>query len=206
MLKTECPECQQWVSSPLLTELKETSCPDCGSRFPVDGLYVTAGPFSIHRKSLLEKEHKYTELLKKTKTELTKYKYPKNGKLADALSVATLDLFVSGLEELMAGCRDKFRVTVKEKVISYSTDSLPQQGRLINISTSGVCIESTSKAGELQKGTFVILIIDNIDTIGTIYLHGEVVWTTDKDRIGIRFINNEPETRERVKKYMLEIM
>ncbi len=205
MLKTKCSDCSSWVYSPLLTEVEETKCPDCGLTFSVNDLYVSTGPFSLYRDTLLKNLHKYTQLLKGAREELEAFQGGATRDESDNESIATLESFVSGLEELLAGCRTRLRVPKKNTIVKYSTDTIPRQGSLVNISTTGICIEAGEDINRLQKGCFVILIIDDMNLTDTIYLHGEVVWTgTGKNgsRMGIRFINREPEIEEQIRAFI----
>jgi len=207
MLKTKCSDCSSWVYSPILTEITETECPDCGSTFSINDLYVSTGPFSVYRDALLKNLHKYTQLLKSAREERDEFKSRAKGDKSDTESIATLENFVSGLEELLSGCRSRLRVPVKNTVVKYSTDTIPRQGTLVNISSTGICIEASEEISKLHNGSFVILIIDNMNTVDTIYLHGEVVWTgaeKNGNRMGIRFINSEPEVEERIRSFITE--
>ncbi len=204
MLKTKCSDCNNWVYSPLLTEIEKTDCPDCGSTFSVNDLYVSTGPFSIYRNALLKNLQKYTQLLRGAREELEGFKSRATGDASDNESITTLESFVSGLEELLSGCRSRLRVPVNNTVVKYSTVTIPRQGTLVNISTTGVCIEAGEEVNQLEHGSFVILIIDDMNTSDTIYLHGEVVWTSKNDRMGIRFINSEPDIEERIRMFITE--
>lgn len=207
MLKTKCSDCNSWVYSPILTEITETECPDCGSTFSINDLYVSTGPFSVYRDALLKNLQKYTRLLKGAREELEEFKTHSLGDKNDTESIATLENFVSGLEELLSGCRTRLRIPVKNTIVKYSTDTIPRQGTLINISSTGICIDACEEINKLRNGSFVILIIDNMNTVDTIYLHGEVVWIGTKkssNRMGIRFINSEPEVEQRIRTFITE--
>ena len=64
MLKTKCNNCDKWVCSPLLIEVKETDCPKCGTCIPINELYVSTGPFSFYRDSLVQNVPIYMKILK----------------------------------------------------------------------------------------------------------------------------------------------
>jgi hypothetical protein len=73
MLMVECSNCQEWIRSPFLLEIKETKCPGCKEVVPVTELYISAGPYAISREALLKSMSKYKRLVADAENELKDY-------------------------------------------------------------------------------------------------------------------------------------
>ena len=114
----------------------------------------------------------------------------------------SLNADIIAIEELLTGCRDTARVPIKHSTVMYSTDTIPRQGSLVNLSTTGICIKTAQSTMSMKDGSFLILIIGDTTNNTTVYLHGEVVWTDIKGYMGIKFINKEPEIEEKIKYYI----
>jgi len=205
MLKTECPNCKDWVYSPLLSELTETECPDCGFHFPVSEVYVSAGPYSMYRDILLKNVHKYMKLLREAKTEMAEIEQRGGQDRGYRESAMSLNIFIKSLEELLNGCRDRLRVPGVDSYVEYRIDNTPRIGKLVNISTTGLCLDAGENVSQLKKGRAMTITIKGGSLPEPLSLTGEVVWSGAENRAGVKFAEMDEETTKYMRKYVLEM-
>ncbi|GMR04478.1 MAG: hypothetical protein BMS9Abin23_0376 [Thermodesulfobacteriota bacterium] len=197
MLKTECPHCSCSVYSPLLTESEDTDCPSCGKPFTVKEVFISAGPYSIYRDVLLKNMGKYLRLLREAKEEVDSIKKKGEGSRAYAESAKTVDLFIDRLKELLDGCRSKLRVTGEDISVEYMLYKTLHKGKLVNISSTGICIHVGEDAVGLNRGQSLNLNIKDPMMAEPLYVEGEVVWVSGEHSMGVRFINMD-EGRKKI--------
>lgn len=204
MLKSECPHCNCWVYSPFLAETKETECPSCGKPFPVNEVYISAGPYSIYRDVLMKNKHKYLRLLREAKDEIEDIKKSGQGAKAYAESAKTVDMFINRLKELLDGCRDKLRVSGKDTTVEYMLDKTLHKGRLINISSTGVCLGVGEEGAGLDKGQIINLNIKDPAMAEPLLLKGEIIWRNSDNHIGVMFMEMDEGQRKILLDLILE--
>ncbi len=203
MLKTECPNCNKWLHSPMLAEVQTLQCPTCGASVDVNDVYVSAGAYSIHRDVLLKNLFKYQRLLSEARRELTGLLSREGGAAGvDQISINTLKRFMGDLQEMLEGCRNGFRVQAPDKTLKLSIAGAEAEARLVNISSSGVCIDVGSLPAGAYKG--VPVGVDFSDNHFSFSVKGEVVWASDSGQIGIRFIGCDAGTKENLRNYIQE--
>ena len=207
MLKTECPYCKSWVYSPLLTDVEETVCPDCGKTLPVQDVFVSAGPYAIYRDVLLKNIHKYTRLLMEAKKELADVeKLMGSGENPAAYreTSKTVRKFINDIEELLAGCREGLRITPENITATYTCDDTERTGKLVNISTTGMCLNVGEGAGALRSGQTLKLSIKDEAKPLTIELTGEIVWVGEHGNMGVKFFEMDKNRREDLWNFIVE--
>lgn len=203
MLKTECSNCKCSVTSPLLAESKEMECPNCGTLFPVKDVFISAGPYSIYREVLVKNMHKYVRLLREAKIEMTDMEEQGKSSMPFRESAKTVDMFINRLKELLDGCRDRLRVPGGETLVEYSIEGNPCMGRLINISSTGVCLIMKDNFERVAPGKIIDLNVRDTRLSEPLNLKGEVVWNTDKGLAGLRFIGLEKHIKEPLSKFIV---
>ncbi len=205
MLKTECPRCEKWIFSPLLTEVEETQCPNCGSSVKVKEVYVTAGAYSIYRDVLLKNKFKYQKLLKEAEKELEELMRSAGGARPYEESAKSISRFISDLKEMLNGSRSKLRIPAGDTVIEFTSGGNLFRARLVNISTTGVCIDAKEGMEAVDKGSRLSLKFLEGPATAPFAVTGEVVWVSkDKGQAGLRFVDMDAATVRRVRDYILE--
>lgn len=197
MLKLECQSCGQWVHSPFLAELEETQCPNCAASIKVKDICISAGTFSMYRDVLLKHMFKYQRLLSEAEREIDDIKKDTKGKASTA-SIESVKMFVTNLREMLEGCRDSFRVNIKDISSEVSLGDEKVSGHLVNISTTGVCIDAGQVKPAMKKGDHVEITIGE-DWRG---LNGKVVWVGKGNQMGIRFLKMDSETKNRLLEFI----
>lgn len=207
MLKTECTECKVWVYSPFLTDMKETVCPDCGVTFQVGEIFISAGPYAIYRDVLLKNMHKYTRLLaeaRKELSELDRLKGLSNDSKAYGETTETIKKFIKNLEELLEGCRGGLRVPVEDITLDYVFDKNLYNGKLVNISTTGVCLEVGENVSIHSKGQEINLSIKEENMSEPLHLAGEIVWAGRGGRVGVKFLNMDEDKKHALREFIMD--
>jgi len=195
MLKTVCTNCKCSVTSPLLTEASEIECPNCGTVFPVKDVCISAGPYTIYKEVLAKNAHKYIRLLREATKEAEDLKKQGENSEPHRKSAKTVEIFVQRLKELLEGCRDKLRVPGEETIVECCIEGAPCTCKLVNISTSGICIEMDDDSRKIALGKIIDLNIKDEKLTEPLDIKAEVVWSTDKGLTGLRFIGLEEHIR-----------
>lgn len=199
MLRLECPECKEWIHSPVLTEIKELRCPVCAVIVPVKDLYITAGPFSIYREVLLKNRFKYQRLLAEAEKELEEIK--KGGSIRPhSISASSIELFMENIKEMLGGCRDNLRMEDGAAVRCFFKGE-PFEAMLVNISSTGACIDTGSLA--LKKDDEVTIELGGTPGVGVFSVMGSAAWASGK-KAGIKFYRMEERVRTSLIDYIKE--
>lgn len=200
MLKIECPACNEWLHSEFLIELDETKCPSCGEVIPVKDVYVSAGPYSIHRDILLGHLFKYKRLLKEAYKELEELNKKGEGLKSYGISAKTVELFVNNLREMLEGCRNGFRVDAEGTGAEFSAGGDAKGASLVNISISGACLKAEDPGSAPGKGADIKVRLPEED--GALEVEGYVVWTAGDGVFGTRFASLDAEKKELLLEYL----
>ena len=192
MLRHQCPECKEWIHSPFLVDCKQMQCPSCSATVQVSDLYISAGPFSIHRDVLRKNMFKYTRLLMEAEKELVDVKDAVGKFKADAISTKSIAMFIENLKEMLSGCRDSTRFSAEGLNIRFTGREGSVEAKLINISTTGICVDIGESAAGYKKGDSVAV---ELCGAGRGRLPGQVVWA-GKGPVGVRFKEMDEETRQ----------
>jgi len=192
MLRHQCPECKEWIHSPFLVDCKEMQCPSCSANVKVSDLYISAGPFSIHRDVLRKNMFKYTRLLMEAEKELLDVKDAVGKFKADPISTKSIAMFIENLKEMLSGCRESTRFSAQGLNIRFIGDKGSVEAKLINISTTGICVDIGESAAAYKKGDTVAV---ELGGAGRGRLPGQVVWA-GKGPVGVRFKEMDEATRQ----------
>ena len=207
MLKFECPECKEWVHSPLLAQIKETQCPNCTKNVPVQDICISAGPYSIHRDVLLKNFFKYKQLLSEVEKELGEIEQYALGKGSSFnTSSKTVLEFLDSLKELLDGCRDNMRAKPGNTSIECLIGEASHSVKLVNISSTGLCIQLEDNGVFPEKGSKIKLAFsEGGGSDETFTVNGKVMWLNKKAQMGIKFRDLDDRTTGLLQEYILEI-
>jgi Tfp pilus assembly protein PilZ len=142
MLKMECPHCKHKIYSHLLAEVNSVVCKNCKTDVPVKDLYISAKGYTMLRSDLLMRMHRYEKLLKEAEKELT---LMVGGKKTCDETVQSIDSFIATLREMLEDARKHFRLSPHQLPVNLKTSTQTISGKIVNMSTTGVCIEPEDK-------------------------------------------------------------
>ena len=175
MLKMKCSECQEFIVSKLLAEATRIICEHCHKSVPVQDVMVFAKGFTFHRNDLAKRLFRYKSLINEVVQER---KLLEKSPAASQESKKSLDQFLEALKEVMAGARNSLRLDFSEPFpVRFTMDQQLHQGSLINLSTSGACLEVDSMASLPVKKTSITLQFSLPGSSSMTTLNGVVVWT-----------------------------
>ncbi|TAN63335.1 PilZ domain-containing protein [bacterium] len=204
MLKIECSNCNEWVHLPFHADITETTCPGCSAVIPVKDVYVSAGPYIILRDVLLKHMYKYRKLLMEAEKDMEDIKRKGENVKGIDVTVNSMNVFVSHLKEMLAGCRNSLRHQVSERIdVQLSINRQTVNGKIVNISISGMCVDagkvysSTTLGNELE-----IRLGDGEHKLTSFAVIGKVVWAGKDNFMGIKFSNVDQKTQELIKDYI----
>ncbi|MFZ3071892.1 MAG: PilZ domain-containing protein, partial [Thermodesulfobacteriota bacterium] len=188
--------------SPLLLEKKELFCPNCAKAVPVRDIYISAGPYSIYRDVLMQNLLRYRHLLMEAEKEIEKLSAKAKTSVPDDISRGSMKKFIDQLKELLDGCRDHLRAPAGNAVVECAFGGVRDKGTLVNISTSGVCIDLGKSANLPKKGVNAALRF--MDDKGGDYLAlaGPVAWSDAVGHVGIRFPAIDEKSRKLLEEYI----
>jgi len=204
MLRTECPSCKEWVSSPFLNEMENTKCPTCETEFQIKEVFVSAGAYSIYRDVLLKSIFKYKRLIAEAQKEVEDLERAGKDKLGYKDTIDSIKLFINNLQEMLNGARSGFRVAPKSGAVLCELGARMIEGRLVNISSTGACVNMSAYNNDFNKGEVIALQLVVGEPSPGISMKGEVMWTSPKNGIGVRFINLNAEAKALIVDYIQE--
>ncbi|MBI1912404.1 MAG: PilZ domain-containing protein [Deltaproteobacteria bacterium] len=203
MLKTECPNCSSWVHLPFHGNVEETTCPDCGSQIPVKDVYVSAGPFLIFRDILLKNMYKYKRLILEAEKEIEDLKKRGDGIRTYDVSVNTMTNFLGNLKEMLDGCRNSTRHPLGERSVLYTINKQEYQGRLVNLSVTGACIDCGKISTLAKLWNDIELHFEGDGTEG-FSIQGKTMWIGNGNLMGVKFVKNEDSTARQIESLILQ--
>ena len=148
-------------------------------------------PVHIHRDVLKNNMFKYTRLLMEAEKELLDVKDAVGKFKADAISTKSIALFIENLKEMLSGCRDSTRFSAQGLNIRFIGSKGSVEAKLINISTTGICVDIGESAAGYKKGEEAAV---ELGGAGRGRLPGQVVWA-GKGPVGIRFKEMDEATK-----------
>ncbi len=195
MLKIECPGCSEWVSLPFDIALKETPCPKCAVAIPIRDVYVSAGPYTIHRDVLIKNMHRYKKLLAEAEKDLGDVGGKGTGKGAE-VTAKSVNMFISHLKEMLSGCRETTRHPLSgDMKAEFRINNRVFQGRVVNISVSGLCLDASDSPALGLTDELEMTLSCGADN--GITVSGRVAWS-GRGVLGIRFTNVSAKAREAI--------
>jgi hypothetical protein len=184
MLMVECSNCQEWIRSPFLLEIKETKCPGCKEVVPVTELYISAGPYAISREALLKSMSKYKRLVADAENELKDYQ-KRNTEPYDA-SLRTVKKFVENLKEMLDGGRVNPRSYGHRVLVECTIIDVAYNSELVNISAAKTSLRFWGEE--------------------PFCIEGMVTWVGRENNVGIKFLDMDESTIKQLHNYILEMV
>lgn len=138
MLMMKCSQCEQYIKSELLVELKTIKCEYCETEVAVKNVLVSSNGFTFDRDDLLKRFFRYRKLLDEVIDE--RNAMDANRSASDE-SKRSIEQFLTILQGMMTGARDNFRYQFEAAVmadLNYSRHHC--HGRFINLSMEGACL------------------------------------------------------------------
>lgn len=207
MLMMKCPECQNYIRSALLAELKAINCGHCGVQVPVANVLISSNGFTFERSDLLKRFYRYRKLLDEVIEE--RNVMSGNADVSDE-SLRSIEKFLSVLQGMMAGARDHYRCEFTDP-IPVKMRYLQQEcvGTIFNMSMDGACVDIANR-NPLPRVRGIISVAFRLPgSSQTIAATGEVCWTqkggVDGRRghsSGIRFTHLEESARKLLWQYI----
>jgi hypothetical protein len=186
MLKMKCPQCEEMIVSPLLSDLDQIPCEHCKEIVPVaDDVLVFAEGFTFHRNDLIKRVFRYKTLL----DEICKERelLEKNPDASEE-SKKSLARFAEALAEVMAGARRNFRIDFTQQVpLRYRINSQQQTGLLNNLSMSGACVQIERRTACPRKKTALAVAFRLPGVDHSFTLTGSVSWVKKGTSFGVEF-------------------
>ncbi len=188
MLKTDCPSCGGAASSPFLLEKTEVECGGCGATFPVKDIYISIGPYVLYRDVVVGKSERYARLLREMQADVEEIEAEGGDSVPHRDTARTLHIFISMLKEFLDDCRARPRVSGGSTTVECSMDGSIFHARLLNLSSTGLCLSQEDLPERFGPGRMVNLVLNDKRLPEPLGLKGWVVWTTEKGITGMKFI------------------
>jgi hypothetical protein len=203
MVKIECSRCAVWIHLPFHGKEDRIECPHCAETTPVRDIFVSGGPFIMHRDILVKNMQKYRRLVCGVEKDLLELQKKGASSRAHEISARSLSLFVSDLKEMLDGCRDIVRHGMNGVKALITVDGRRYYGNILNLSVSGICLEAgrTASVNRLWNGVKVLL---KGEKTGPFTVEGKIMWIGKNGQMGIRFSNVDEPLRSLIKGYILE--
>lgn len=203
MLKTECPRCKGWVTLPFQTGATEIVCKACSESIPIKDVHVSAGPFMIYRDVLTGSLIKYKRLLAEAEMEIEGLRKKEALTGSYGVSIKSLGLFINNLKELLDGCRFDPRHPLAEAAeTEYVLDGRAYKGALVNISVTGVCLDTRKSAERTRLWSEISVRLS--DKGKEFLIPGKIMWIGKTSLIGVKFTSVDDETMEFLKAFIIE--
>ena len=203
MLKTECPRCKGWVTLPFQTGAAEVVCKACSESIPIKDVHVSAGPFMIYRDVLTSSLIKYKRLLAEAELEIDELRKKDALNGSYGVSIKSLSMFINNLKELLDGCRFDPRHPLSDAAeIEYLLDGRAYKGALVNISVTGICLDTRKNAERTRLWSEISVKLADKGT--EVLIPGKIMWIGKTNLIGVKFTSVDDETREFLKAFIIE--
>jgi hypothetical protein len=170
---------------------------------PVKDVHVSAGPFMIYRDILTSSMIKYKRLLAEAEAEIESLR--KNDALTGTygVSIKSMGLFINNLKELLDGCRFDPRHPLTEAIeTEYLLDNRAFKGRLVNISVTGICLDTMRNSERTRLWGEVVVRLSHKDN--EFLIPGKIMWVGKTSLIGVKFNSIDEKTREFLKAFITE--
>lgn len=210
MLQMNCPNCNGVIQSHFLADVAIIKCDGCLETVPVKDVFVTTKSFVMHREDFLNRTFRFQKLLREVEKELLLLT---NNQQASPKSLESLEQFYASLQELLAGARNNYRMDILADVKVEIIDGNSQcEGRLLNLSTSGVSIELMAFDKLPRIKSVVDIVFPFPEFSEHLYARARIVWTKDhanSDRphhaiIGATFVDMDENGRNCIWNYILD--
>lgn len=201
MLKTACTACSQSIVLPFFSAA-ELLCPNCGEQIPANDVFVSAGPYTIHRDVLIKNIYKYKRLIHEAEKEVAELQ--KHGRDASKydVSIDTIGMLIVNLKEMLDGCRENLRHRLENATASLTIDGKTHHAKVANLSLTGICLEATRLSDSAMLWKEVEVHLETGAGRGS-KLGGKVMWIGGGSLLGIQFLETDSHKKEFLKDYIM---
>ena len=171
---------------PVYADLGKVECPTCVEAIPVKDVYLSAGQFLICRDLLRKSIHKYKRIVEEAEQEVAELE--KNGGLrAYSVTAGSINGFIKKLKEMLDGCRGQMRHRLADEYAEYMLGQRRNKAKVVNISSSGVCLECREVLGLETLWSDISLTFKPRRSQSILAARGKVMWIGKKGRMGVKF-------------------
>lgn len=205
-----CPRCNELIKTPILVELLDIECPQCRENVKVHNVVVSTKNFSMQRNDLIKRISHYKKLLKDVEKEVEHGENDQKSTENSRKSAANLR---SSLKELLLAARDNFRLNISyDLYVQINFDSNERLARLVNISSTGACIELVDRGllpGNNTEIKFQLLLPGDSESLS---FPARVVWsrnlakdtTSNNINMGVQFREIDEQARECIWNFIVD--
>ncbi len=210
MLQMNCPKCNGLIKTPLLVELLDIECPQCRENVKVHNVVVSTKNFSMQRNDLIKRISHYKKLLKDVEKEIEQ---GENDQKTTENSRKSADNLRSSLKDLLLAARDNFRLNMSyDLYVQINFDGDKRLARLVNISSTGACIELVDRGQLPGNNTEIQLQLLLPGDSESLSFLARVVWSrnlakdsTNKNvNMGIQFKDIDVQARECIWNFIVD--
>lgn len=210
MLIMKCPECNKYISSALLAEIKSIACEHCGVEVPVANVLISSNGFTFDRNDLLKRFFRYRKLLDEVIDE--RNSLVENTGASD-VSKRSIEQFMAILQGMMTGARDNYRYEFSAPLaVKLRYGKKECHGTFFNLSTEGACVE-ISRSNSLPRVGGGVSVEFSLPGQKELFLiNGEICWTqkakdteNGKHSVGIKFKQLDPSIHTVLWQYISEL-
>ncbi len=170
---------------PVYADLGKVECPTCVEAIPVKDVYVSAGQFLICRDILRKSIHKYKRIVEEAEQEVAELQ--KNGGLrAHSVTASSINGFIKKLKEMLDGCRSQMRHRLADEYAEYVLGQKKCKAKVVNISTSGVCLECREVLGLETLWNDISITFKPRKSPSALAARGKVMWIGKNGRMGVK--------------------
>jgi hypothetical protein len=205
-----CPKCNGLIKTPLLVEMLDIECPECREYVKVHNVVVSTKQFTMQRNDLIKRISHYKRLLKDVEKEIEQ-----RGKDQKSTENTTksADNLRSSLKELLLAARDNFRLNMSyDLYVQINFDGDKRLARLVNISSTGACIELVDRGqlpGDNTEIKLQLLLPGDSESLS---FPARVVWsrnlakdtTSNSVNIGVQFREIDEQARECIWNFIVD--
>jgi len=207
MLIMKCPNCDKYIKSVLLAEIKTIVCEHCHVEVSVANVLVSSNGFTFDRNDLLKRFFRYRKLLDEVIDERNSLA---GNSASTEMSKRSIEQFMTILQGMMTGARANYRyefpIPLSAK-IGYSRGEC--YGTFFNLSTEGACVEMVQSNLLPRVGGAISVEFVLPDDDQVLSIHGQICWTQNarnshkgKHSVGIRFDELDPSIHDKLWKYI----
>lgn len=201
MIKTECVACSQSIVLPFFSSA-ELICPNCGKEIPANDVFVSAGPYTIHRDVLIKNIYKYKRLIHEAEKEVDELQKKGQGERKYDVSLETIGMLVENLKEMLDGCRENLRHRLGNATADLIMDGQTHHTKVANLSLTGICLEAGWLCASAKLWKEVEVRLDAGTGLGSMF-GGKVMWIGGGNLLGIQFLETDSHAREFLKNYIM---
>ena len=203
MIKIECSRCADWIQLPFHKKEELIKCPRCSETTRVKDVFVSGGPYIMHRDILIANMQKYRRLVSEAEKEILALQKKGAAEKAYEISARSLKMFVTEFKEMLDGCRDIVRHNINGLRTSFTVNGRKYHGNILNLSVSGICLDAGRNASVNRLWCEANVLLKGRNT-GPFTVGGKIMWLSKDGRMGIRFLNVDEQAMRLIEEFIVE--